>query len=135
MNVLNRALLAVAFATASMLVLAQPATAAGSISAYKLEKGKATVPYGEQVTIWACWDPGTYNPNLYAWTGKSWSRWARGDVSTNRKLCNKGDVYVEFTFRVSQMGKPQEGKPYNVVKVKETCRGCDPYTWLLPVQV
>jgi len=130
-----RVLLAVAVSSTSMLALAQPATAAGAISGYKLEKGKATVPFGEQVTIWSCWEPGTFNPNLYAWTGKSWSRLARGQISTNRKLCNKGDVYVEFTFRVSQRGKPQAGKPYNVVKVKETCRGCDPYTWLLPVRV
>lgn len=135
MNVLFRTLLAAAVSGLAVLALAQPAVAAGTISAYKLEKGKLAVPFGEQVTIWACWDPGTYNPNLYAWTGNSWSRWARGQVSINRKLCNKGDVYVEFTFRVNQMGKPQAGKPYNVVKVKETCRGCDPYTWLLPVKV
>jgi len=135
MNAFVRILLAATVSSAVVLAVAQPVAASEPISGYKLEKGKATVPFGQQVTIWSCWRPGTFNPNLYAWNGKSWTRWARGQISTSKKLCKKGDLYVEFTFRVSQKGQPQAGKPYNVVKVKETCRGCQPYTWLLPVRL
>jgi hypothetical protein len=118
---------------AMSLVVPVSASAAPLYSAYKLEKQKTAVPYGETVTIWACWDPGYTAPSLYAWTGRSWSRWSKGQLWRDDERCDKGADYVEFTFRVTQPGRPVEGKRFNLLKVKETCRGCDPYVWNLPV--
>lgn len=115
------------------VLIPSPVSATPLYSAYKLEKQKATVPFGETVTIWACWDPGYTAPSLYAWTGRSWTRWAKGQIWRKDKRCEKGSDYVEFTFRVTQLGRPVEGKSFNLLKVKETCRQCDPYVWNLPV--
>jgi len=132
----RKMLLLIASITCVVVSVAPPAHAGQMVSGYKLERGEATVPFGRDVRMWSCWEPGRYtNPSLYAWTGRSWSRWAKGEISSNSKKCNKGSVYVVFSFRVSQPGTPKKGKNYNVVRVKETCRGCEPYVWLLPVSV
>ena len=123
-------LLAVASVAA---MVPSPVSAAPLYSAYKLEKQKISVPFGETVTVWACWDPGYTAPSLYAWTGRSWSRWAKGQIWRKDKRCEKGADYVEFTFRVTQAGRPVDGKDFNLLRVKETCRQCDPYVWNMPV--
>ena len=138
MNMQRRLMLLIFATTVTALTLTQAGLVQASqvVSGYKLEKGKATVPYGQEVSVWSCWEPGSYtNPSLYAWTGRSWTRWAVGDVSTNSRKCKRGHIYVVFSFTVSQKGSPKSGADYNVVKVKETCRGCEPYVWLMPVRL
>ena len=56
-------------------------------------------------------------------------------VGRNDQRCDRGDAYVVYTFKVTLRGTPKRGADYNVVKVKETCRSCQPAVWWLPVRV
>jgi hypothetical protein len=128
----------VALLISGLLVSAPTAATAASgsgLSSYKLEAHETSVDYGTDVRMWSCWDRGDA-PILYAWTGDSWSRWAVGVVKgPDLDKCRRGDHKIIFNFHVSQKGRHIANRPYNLLKVKETCRECEPAKWTLPVVV
>lgn len=114
---------------------ATAATAEGDgQNAYKLAAHKDSVVYDTDVSMWDCWDAGV-KPSFYAWTGKSWSRWAVAETSADVQKCGETDNKAVFRYHVSRKGKKVQGKPYRLLKVKETCKGCEPSIWFLPIRL
>ena len=103
-------------------------------NAYKLAAQKDSVVYDTDVAMWDCWDASA-KPSFYAWTGKSWSRWAVAETSADIEKCGEDDVKAVFRYHVSRKGKKVQDKPYRLLKVKETCKGCEASIWYLPIRV
>lgn len=102
-------------------------------NAYKLAAHNAAVRYDRDVAMWDCWDAGVV-PRLSAWNGRRWIRWAVAEVSKDATKCpEKGTRKAVYRYHVSLKGRPVDGFAYNLVKVKEHCRGCETSRWTLPV--
>jgi hypothetical protein len=85
--------------------------------------------------MWDCWDAGVI-PRFYAWNRQRWTRWSVGEVSTDHEKCpHQGQRKVVYRYRVTLKGHPVAGKPYNLLRVKEDCNGCEASPWTLPITV
>lgn len=115
--------------------LVVPAAASQSFDAWQLSDHKQSVPLGQEIQMWECWEdqPGS-DPRLLQRVGK---RWVTLDTATTyrdvEKCGKKAPIRADYTFTLKDSLRwIKKKKSYEAV-VRTVCSTCVTYNWTILV--
>ena len=127
--------IAVAVIAALSVLVAPSAVAAGSYDANELWAHEESVPLGERVTMWECWETGIgSNPRLFQKVGKKWKRLDVSSVKRDERRCGEDTpLKATYKFKVrNSLTWNKEARSYEAT-VRTRCKNCEPYNWTILV--